>query len=317
MKPKMNLRDISLNLTNYCLSQCKYCTLWQSKHWELDNEMKIEHIDKNLLSDPMLDDLTTIHITGGSPYLSPKFIPVCKLISKHHSDVPVNSPLEGMFPNLYYKLFKKIIMFLPQYRVDLALEGANRETHNKIRPESWHTVWQTYDLLKNIMPVQFEMTVYPENYKEILDVWNMVDGNLYINFGRFSKRFGNERDGVMNLPEDFIYKIEDQLKETGWLKKRKLNEQKWMLQKALYMGKKVIYDCEFGIKSIDIHPSGRVYPCLMYPTDFSLGSIQNQSITEISQSKRYFTQIKRISDHECIPCPFTCGIWMKNVVAEK
>ena len=38
MKPEVSIRDLSYNISNYCLSSCVNCTLGQSKHWKLDKE---------------------------------------------------------------------------------------------------------------------------------------------------------------------------------------------------------------------------------------------------------------------------------------
>ena len=51
---KIDLKDISLNLTNYCLASCKYCTLHNPKNWDLDNEISLSQLETNLLSDPLL-----------------------------------------------------------------------------------------------------------------------------------------------------------------------------------------------------------------------------------------------------------------------
>lgn len=316
---EIDLRDIGFNISNYCLGSCKHCTLWKQVNWHLDEQVNLRQIEHNLLADPLLDHLTTIHLTGGSPYLQPKFIPLCKLISEYHPNVPVNSPLEGLFPRLYERVFQRVLKYIPHYRVDLALEGASQGTHEKIRGKgSWEPVWETLTRLKNLgMSIQFEMTVYHENYNEIVAVAELAKTHnvgLYINFGRYSRRFGHSTDGIMKVPEKMVYSIEEQLVDIGWLGARPLNQQKWKIQKAMWLGKKVSFDCLMGIESIDIQPQGEVYPCLMYPENMGLGNIKEASITELSQQPQWQQQLEKVAEKRCQPCPFTCVLHIRNLV---
>lgn len=318
------LKDISWNLTNYCLGKCKYCLLWQDKNWRIADELTVKQAEENLLMDSKLDDLTTIHLTGGSPYLSSKFLDVCKLIREYHEGVPVNSPLEGLFPQLYERLFEKVLKWIPEYRVDLALEGAEKKTHEKIRGrDSWVPVLDTFHRLKALgMNIQFEMTIYQENYQDIKAVKEMANHygvGLYINFGRLSRRFGNVSDGFLEARRDMVDVIEDQLYDIGWFDERILNKQKWILQKANWLGEHVEFDCLMGLRSIDIDPWGNVYPCLMYPEGESFGSLKEFTVSELLTSEKSKEIFDHINARTCQPCPFTCVLHIENlkVVSKK
>jgi MoaA/NifB/PqqE/SkfB family radical SAM enzyme len=320
MSNKVNLDSISWNITNYCLSNCKYCQLWNGERWDIDNELTLSEIEKNFLSDPAVKGLKTLHITGGSPYLSPRFIGITKLVGQYLPNVPVNSPIEGLFPRLYERVFTRVLKYLPQYRVDLALEGADKETHEKMRPGSWESLWDTKRRLTDLgMKLQFEMSIYPENYKQIEDVWALADGKLYINFGRYSYRFGNQKDGIMHQSEEFVEAVEDQLKKIGWLKLRPWNQQKWDLQKAMWQGKKVRWDCQYGLKAVDVDPIGQVYPCLMYPGKPS-GSLKRSSLSTILSSRSHDYNLHKVKRKVCQDkpgnCPFTCGLYFENIRVE-
>ena len=323
-----HIDDISLNLSNYCLGRCRYCQLHNPKFWKLENEMTLEDLD-NLFHDPMLQHLKTIHITGGEPFLSPKILGLVDIIAETHPDVPVNSPISGLYPYLTYNLAERIQKKLPQYRYNVALEGPNREIHEKIRgKETWNPLWETLFFLKEKLDcnVRVNMTVYSENYKYIVDTHDLAeysDLELYINFGRFSKRFGNVKDGFMGIPKssrkEIVQQIEDQLNEIGWINKRPLNTQKWILQKAGWLGQKVKWTCLMGERSIDVDPYGDVWCCLMNPEIGWLGNIkrinikgEKVSLTSILNRKHTTDILEEIRNGECQPCSFTCSLKIKD-----
>jgi radical SAM protein with 4Fe4S-binding SPASM domain len=234
------------------------------------------------------------------------------------ADVRVNSPLEGMFPALVARVFERALQILPQYRVDLAIEGADRMTHEKVRPGSWDTTWETAKVLDKLnISWQWEMTIYPENYHQIANVYSLTGGNVYINFGRYSTRFGNQTQGLNMWPDQAqLDVIEDQLTTTGWLTKRPANEQKWRLQRAMWEGKKVRWDCGYGRNSIDVQPNGDVYPCLQYPAGMVMGSLKHMPLHIILTSAKARLVTEDIARHKCQTgpgCPFTLCLWADNI----
>ena len=320
MTPEIKIRDLSYNISNYCLSSCKNCTLWQEKHWNLDKEMPLRVIHDNFISDPILDHLTTIHITGGAPMLSPKFLSVCQMISEYHGDVPINSPVSGLYPEVMRIIMDKVVKILPQYRLNIALEGITKEIHERIRGKgTWFPLWQTVDYMNGLgVNYRFNFTIYPDNLHELREVAEHVahsDKDLYVNFGRYSKRFGHGIDSIgPKVSPEYIQKIEEIITDIGWLKKRKLNEQRWILQKAFWEGKKVEFQCRGGYESIDVSPYGIVYPCLMYPQQYKLGNLNHETLTHIFDKQRTKKLLGKVWDGKCsIDCPFTCALRIDNV----
>ena len=320
MKPEIKIRDLSFNISNYCLGSCKNCTLWQEKHWNLDKEMSLETIHDLFISDPMLDYLTTIHITGGAPMLSPKFLPLCQMISEYHGDVPINSPVSGLYPEVMRIIMGRVVKILPQYRLNIALEGFTRETHELIRDRgTWDALWETMNYMDDLeVNYRYNFTIYPENLHELRQVANFVAGqnrDLYVNFGRYSKRFGHNIDSIgPKVSIEYISEVEARIKDIGWLKKRKLNEQRWILQKAFWEGKDVEFQCRGGHESIDVSPYGIVYPCLMYPQQYKLGNLNYETLTHIFDKERTKEILNEVWDGKCsTDCPFTCALRVNNV----
>lgn len=320
MKPEVKIHDLSFNISNYCLGSCKNCTLWQGKHWNLDKEMSLCTIHDNFLSDPMLDHLTTIHITGGAPMLSPKFLPVIGMIQRYHRDVPINSPVSGLYPEVMRIIMSKVIKMLPQYRLNIALEGITMKTHEGVRGQgTWHPLWKTVDHMNDLgVNYRYNFTIYPENLHELKQVARFVadEGkDLYVNFGRYSKRFGHGIDSIgPEVSLEYIQEVENIIKDIGWLKKRKLNEQRWILQKAFWEGKNVEFQCRGGHESIDVSPYGIVYPCLMYPQQYNLGNLNHETLTHIFGKGKTKELLNEVWDGKCsTDCPFTCALRIDNV----
>ena len=325
MSEKINLQDLSFNLSNYCLGACKYCTLWQKKHWKLSEELNLNEIEL-LFSDPILDGLKTIHITGGAPMLSPKFIGLVDILYEYHRNCPINSPVSGAYPEVMRRLMGYTVRKLPQYRLNVALEGATKQMHEKIRgPNSWDSLWQTVEIIDDLgCNWRFNFSLYPENYREIRKVKEIADKwgvNLYINFGRFSFRFGNEKDGIMYVPQEEIEFLDPALKDIGWLKERRLNKQKWILQKVFWERKKVRFECLAGHESLDVDPWGNVYPCLMYPQELKFGNIRefddSTPLTSIWGQESVKQKLQEIITGECSKsCPFTCALRIRNITID-
>ena len=319
-RPEVKIRDLSYNISNYCLGSCINCTLWQSKFWHLDNEMKLEQIHNNFISDSALDHLTTIHITGGAPMLSPKFLQVCKMIKEYHGDVPINSPISGLYPEIMRIIMSKVVKWLPQYRLNIAVEGATKEIHEKIRgKDTWNPLWKTVEYMRKLgVNFRFNFTTYPQNYRDMIKVKTLANDwevGLYVNFGRFSKRFGHDVDSIgPHVTTEYIQEIERMLNKIGWLRERVLNEQRWILQKAFWEGKKVRFQCRGGHESIDVNPYGIVYPCLMYPEQYQMGNLKYQTLSQIYNDENTLKTLKEIYSGKCsIDCPFTCALRIDNV----
>lgn len=318
MKP--HIEDLSLNISNYCLGFCKYCQLHNPKFWGLRNEMSLVDLN-NLFHDPLLKNLKTIHVTGGSPFLSPKMLGLVDILAETHPDVPVNSPISGLYPYLMKNLARRIKRKLPQWRYNLAVEGPDGNIHEMIRGKNtWNPAMLTCTFLKELgCNVRWNMTVYPENYNYITETYYFAKDNgmeLYVNFGRFSRRFGHERNGVYPIPLlpliNFVDEIEKQLLEIGWFKRRPLNLQKWKLQRALWLGQDVEWTCLMGERSIDVDPYGTVYACLMYPQKGRLGNIKSDSLSNIFNYPHIEQTLKNIRNGVCQPCPFTCALKIKD-----
>ncbi len=331
--PNTNFKDLSFNISNYCISGCHYCNLNSPKNWHLDDEMSLELIEK-VLNDPILDTLEQIHETGGEPYLSPKFIPICNMLYERFPNARMNFPTNALYPRLIERLMKMVYPKLPQFVINFGLEGPNKEIHEAVRGKDTFTpMLETVCLLQDIgVKLQANMSVCKENYKYIENTYNFAKNALevpfFINFMRFSRRFGNQRDGIMwygdteEENEQIINTIDEQLDNIGWKEWRPLNKSKWVIQEAQWRNKDIRWNCLAGIEGIDIYPDGTVHSCLMYNKDYEFGNLQGYSsfdhpLTEIMNTARSKSIQKRIYEGECSKdCPFSCAFRIRNVTVD-
>jgi radical SAM protein with 4Fe4S-binding SPASM domain len=283
--------------------------------------MPLQTIEERFISDPVLDHLTTIHITGGAPMLSPKFLPVCEMIREYHGDVPINSPVSGLYPEVMRIIMGRVIKWLPQYRLNIALEGATKLMHEKIRGKgTWDPLWKTIEYMKDLgVNFRFNFTIYPNNLIDLQPVKEIAafhtENPLYVNFGRYSKRFGHPVDNIgPPVNQEYIYRVEQGLIDVGWLQQRELNQQRWILQRSFWEGKQVEFQCRGGHESIDVDPHGWVYPCLMYPEQYALGNLKVASLSRIFENERTKKILGEVWSGKCsTDCPFTCALRIDNV----
>ncbi len=208
---QIDIKDVLLSVTNFCLGSCVYCNLNTLKAFRHDDETTIKDIEK-LLSDPLLDRMQNIHITGGEPVLSPKTYEIFTLLHQLHPDIRVNMPVSGFFPYVTYKYYTKLLKLMPQLRVDISVDGP-KKIHEKTRGRgTWQPVMKTIDLLGNIegFHLQLQLTLMETNYEYIDYVQDLAEDlgfGFYITFPHFGTRFGHKKDNVHRHSQEFIDKV--------------------------------------------------------------------------------------------------------------
>ncbi len=313
---KLSIVDVLLSITNFCLGSCGYCNLKNLKAFRHDDETTIKDIEK-LLSDPLLDRMQNIHVTGGEPVLSPKTYEIFALLHELHPDIRVNMPVSGFFPYTTYRYCKQLLQLMPQLRVDISVDGP-KEIHEKTRGRgTWQPVMKTIELLRSIegLNLQLQLTLMETNYEYIDYVQDLAEGfGFYITFPHFGTRFGHKKDKIHRHRQEFIDEVHSQL-INRWCKIRPLNMQIWQTQKAIWEGKKVYCDCHMGKSSIDVDPFGNVYPCMVYNKRHIFGNIRQASLTEISRYGGHVDRIFReIENKSCQPCLMPCCPHKSNFV---
>jgi len=326
VKMVYDIKDLLISISDFCLGSCVYCNLWKLEGFNPDQEFLVDDVTK-MLSDPYMDGLENIHLTGGEPILSPKLLAITKAIKRTHPDVRLNMPVSGFFPYLTYRYVKRIHSILPKIRIDVSVDATTAKIHEQTRSgkgswkfDVWDPLNKTIELLRTIkeLGVQLQFTLMETNYNEIVKVqqWAETLGfGFYLCFPRFGKRFGHPVDKSHKHNQEFIDAVDEEIKD-GWCKIRPLNQQIWMCQKAIWEGKTVYHDCYMGQKSIDVTSKGEVFPCMCYYSNQLMGNIRMNSLTEILESDKAKEVLEGIKKRECQPCIMPVCPWKKNFVID-
>jgi radical SAM protein with 4Fe4S-binding SPASM domain len=272
-----------------------------------DAETTIVEVDR-LLRDPLLDQMENIHITGGEPILSPKTYSIFKVIHETHPDIRVNMPVSGFFPEVTYRYCKKLREFMPHMRVDVSLDGPP-EVHKLTRGDTYADVIRTVDKLRTLnIFLQLQLTVTPSNFMHIdfvQDLAKDMDIGFYITFPHYSSRFGHDKNEHMERFGNIANEIDRQIHDT-WCAKREMNMRTWLVQKAIWEGKRVLCDCHMGETSIDMDPFGNVYPCMVYNPNQIFGNIKLESLSDMIASSNARRIFREIAERRCQPCLMPC-----------
>lgn len=314
---ELDIRDLLLSVTNFCLGSCVYCNLKSLKAFSLEKEIEIKDIER-LLADSLLDGLKNIHITGGEPILTPKTYEVFRLIKEYHPNIRINMPVSGFFPYTTERYLKKLWTLTPQLRVDVSLDGP-KNIHEKTRGKgSFKQVMKTIELLNETAPkdkLQLQLTLMESNYRYIrwvYDLANSMGRGFYVTFPHFGTRFGHEEDRHHIHKQKFIDTVEQQL-QSSWLLERPLNRRIWTEQKSIWEDKETRFDCDMGKHSIDVDSFGNVYPCMVYLKNQIFGNIRNESLSSMFKKQSANTIFENIANRTCQPCVMPCCAWKRNL----
>lgn len=326
------IEDISYTVSEFCPGPCRYCSMWELPNRQKE-ELTSEELDSVFSSQYL--DLKKVHLTGGEPHLSPTYLRVVDSLQKYHPNVIIDSPITGWFPDKHEEIARYVLQKSPLYRLDISLDG-DEETNAKIRlhKDGFKKSIETVERLKKIpgVLIRFQFTIYKENYHLIEWIYNFAKEmgvGLYLGYGRYNpERYRNKKDNVTQeeLSEnDFIYteaelaEIDRQLKAIGYDKGRYAS--KYLLQKAVFDGERIDFNCYMGSKNIDIDPYGNLYPCLLWLPYLKIGNIREaggfDKAIEQMQAKEVLNAIEnKACQKDCLyTCANKCELIEPNIKA--
>jgi len=318
MPNRYKIEDISYTVTEYCPGPCRYCSMWKLKD-RRDEELTDEEMD-SIFSSKYLD-LKKVHITGGEPHMSESYLRAVDSIAKFHPDTVIDSPITGWFPERHEEIAKYVLKKFPIYRLDISLDG-DEETNAKIRlhKDGFTKSIETIERLKKLkgMVLRFQFTIYKENLHLIEWMYNFAKEmgvGLYIGYGRYNPdRYRNKKDNLTKKElsqDDFIFtdeelnEIDRQLRNIGYHEGRYAS--KYLLQKAVFNGENIDFNCYMGMRNIDIDPYGNVYPCLLWLPYLKFGNIKEEGGFD-KVLENGVNVLDKIENKECHKdCLYTCA----------
>lgn len=320
MKSPYTIEDISYTVTEYCPGPCRFCSIWKQDDRRTE-ELTDAELDSVFSSKHL--DLKKVHITGGEPHMSDTYFRAVDSIYRHHTHAVIDSPITGWFPDRHVEIAEYVLKKHPIYRLDISLDG-DEETNAKIRlrKDGFRTSLETIERLKKLKgaAIRIQFTIYKENLHLIEWMYNFAKDlgvGLYIGYGRYSaERYKNTLDNLEKQPlskESFFWTdeelkaIDTQLVNIGYDQGR--YKSKYLLQKAVYEGRQIDFNCYMGRRSIDVDPYGNVFPCLLWLPYLKLGNIREMGgFDNVLESKQAYDVLDMIENKKCHPdCLYTCA----------
>jgi radical SAM protein with 4Fe4S-binding SPASM domain len=288
-----------LEVTNQCNLQCVHCykTAGESLPEELTTEEWYSVIDELKALGVM-----TVAITGGEPFMRDDLFDILKYIA--NSTIGINLLTNG---TLVTPADIETLKEIGPEKVIVSLDGATRNTHEKIRGESTFdkTVKTIAMLTENGLPVRSNTVIYTGNIAEIEKIIEMLLG-LGVQemvFDRFmSTGRGKEHEGLippLEVGEDLskIFSTYEsrsaqniQLKFSGDIEEH---------------GLPYSY-CGIGTSMITIKADGHVVLCpVLSSPRFTAGTIREDSLKEVWLHHPLFKPFRdcTLDDMACKTCP--------------
>ncbi len=312
------IEDISYTISEYCPGTCRYCSIWKLSD-RRGEELNSNELD-SIFSSKYLD-LKKVHITGGEPHLTDTYIKAVDSLYKYHKGIVIDTPITGWYPERHIEVAEYVLKKSDIYRLDVSFDG-DEETYPKIRlhKNGYHKALETVEKLQKLkgVVVRLQFTIYRENLHLIEWVYNFAKKlgvGLYLGYGRFNpERFKNEVDNLTHKPlkkEDFIFtkdelkEIDDQLIAIGYDKGRYAS--KYLLQKSVFEGRAIDFNCYMGFRNIDVDPYGNIYPCLLWVPYLKMGNLREEGGFD-SVLEKGVNVLKKIENKECHKdCLYTCA----------
>jgi len=314
-KKTLEIRNITLAITNRCNLYCKMCTIWKEKK---KRDLEISQIKKLILSPIFKKPIQSISLTGGEPFLYPKINTLYKFLTLAKEKKLIKSI--GIYTNGYNT--KQILRFLKEnksflYGLDLGISlDGSQKIHNFLRgkKDAWQKTINTIKKIHTYYPqvnLEIKFTITPYNFKEISKIYRFCrKNNLF-----FSPKF------VESGTKNYYHKAGKPLLETNFssnqkkeiqkslislLKKEKTEKKKIIdakvigtLYKFLSIGKKLIKSCKTPYYCLFINPEGKIYPCVYFPP---IADLSKNNWEEELLGEKYKSLAKKALKGKCQKC---------------
>jgi radical SAM protein with 4Fe4S-binding SPASM domain len=261
--------SLHLDITNECNLNCIHC--FQAAGKPRANELSVDEWLK------VIEDFSTLHrskvtFSGGEPLLYPGIFELLSLARQKGLEV-------GLFSNGTQIENQAIVKKLEKCvdKIQLSLDGATRETNDKIRGKgTFEKVFKAFDLLRETqISLVLAVSVMPQNVDELKTsvekLANRLGPKVDIRISRILKEgranashiFPNKKEGQKEIEEALSHLYKNKLKTlpNTW-KNTKVN------------------NCGFA-ETIVISSIGDVYPCNIYEPKAKVGNIRQRGLLDM------------------------------------
>jgi radical SAM protein with 4Fe4S-binding SPASM domain len=301
------------------------CSIWQL---EPGNELTLEEFD-GLLSDPFMQHLRWVNLTGGEPFLRKDLPEMIETLAKRCPELEIVAiPTNGFMPDRTESAVRKSLEYLKGtdvlLSVTVSIDGVGDE-HDEIRciPGGFDKALNTLERLQDIDDPRFETGV--ETVITALNVGSIEQ----------IRAFFKERTDHVNLTPAVVsdyYSNEDSFEDVkleegdvrkmlDFLERISAEEPAYAYYfdkvQDIYRKGKRTYPCLGAYSTMMLSATGDVFPCLMLGGDkWRIGNVREGSPRDIWCSAKARETRERIANNPyCERCTNNCDI-MANLKEE-
>ena len=238
-----------------------------------------------MFSNPLLEDVIHVYLTGGEPFLNSKVVDICRIL-KGKLDATISLNTNGLLPDNVEKYSRQIKdLGLDLLSFDLSINGPE-EIHDYTRgvKGGYKRLLQSHDNLEKLdIPHSWNYTIfkptlpYLEWYKRVF----LPDEDKTFALGVSKKALGSPDEGLFNFTEDELDYIYDQCRD------RSLRT----YLKYVKAGGNYLPSCGMGEYQIRVDPGGVAYVCDMDDL-FRIGEL-------VDLSPEIFRRKVEMAKHNC------------------
>src|SRR3989338_10287763 len=178
---KLQVKNITLELTNACNLRCEFCTIWLEREKQI---LPLNKILKFITSDIFQHPFQTVTITGGEvflyPYIDKLFKSLVALkLRRYLKTIAISS--NGYDTNRILAFLNSNSDYLKDVELFISLDGS-RNTQNKVRgrEDAYEKTLLTIETVAKRFPelkLYVKFTISEDNYQDIGEVYEFCKKN--------------------------------------------------------------------------------------------------------------------------------------------
>lgn len=305
----------AIEVTDACNLKCQHCY----RNAEHDGDRMLPtNVLLDILRQMAENGVTSLELTGGEPTFHPDFSRIIDFCSSNFSAVAILT--NGWFMDDL--LARQLAAARNHVFVQVDLDGDTAETHDRLRGVngSFDRALRAIDnLVKHGVPVRVAMNVYPGNWTQIFQTFELARSKGANWFAIAPLMSVGRGSSLQQLTVD-------QFESIGALATELAGRYPEFFFVSKEMERRLnseTYNCGAGSRAMVLGPGGIVRPCLLLPENhYSMGNLAGTSYCEFLKSTRtaYFYELNAPNDTACGNCNshnFCMGCMVGPVLARE
>lgn len=328
------IRELHLELTHRCNLKCIMCHHWEMPFRDpasVQREMGLAEIRKLVAESNLLQDVRTVVLTGGEPWLRTDIVDIVAFLSGHYPRASI-----GVLTNFWNtEMVRRRLREIRERGVRNLWLGSSldglEDTHDNIRGQkgSFKGLVETAGMMRREFPdihFSFSFTITPKNFRELWPTYRFVTEDLGLWFG--AQMVVNHQG--LQAPETFQWKEEELAEVEGHMNliladiarregalARILQGREheslgtwtrllywWHLRKYARRPERFFKDCMAGQRYAMFDPEGNLFFCPVNKHR-TIGNVRQRSFDEVWTSEKARSERGYVDSCRC-DCWLNC-----------